>query len=243
MRISIFISLFLLFTCFYSHSQKSNYYINEAYKTFDQSFDAQSAIIYIDSALILDPNNAQLYYVRGHIQNIENPFNGLEDYNKCLELDPQNADAHRGIGHLLKMKGQYDEAKPYFEKAYALDPSQNNALALARLTDSPQKRLDLLQEALDTNSIDSWIVYEEIGEAYLDLKDYKSSLLNYKKALKNPLSEFSGRTYENLGDAYLGLGHVDGACRLWNMAKEDYTEFVLPTEEIEAKIKENCTAK
>lgn len=110
----------------------------------------KEALGMIDQAIALDPNNANLYSVKGNINDkAGNQEVAIASYKKAIELNPQYFDAYYNLGALIfnqgvemvdranklppskqaefdKLKTQFDakfgEAKPYFEKAYQLNP-------------------------------------------------------------------------------------------------------------------------
>ncbi len=116
----------------------------------------KDALSIIDQAIALDPKNANLYSVKGNINDkAGNQPIAIESYKKAIELNPQYFDAYYNLGALLfnqgvemvdkanklppskqaeydKMKTQFDakfgEAKPYFEKAYELNPKDWSTL-------------------------------------------------------------------------------------------------------------------
>ncbi len=110
----------------------------------------KEALGMIDQAIALDPSNANLYSVKGNINDkAGNQEVAIAAYKKAIELNPQYFDANYNLGALIfnqgvemvdkanklppskqaefdKLKTQFDakfgEAKPYFEKAYQLNP-------------------------------------------------------------------------------------------------------------------------
>jgi len=240
MRLLLFTSILFLIFQPNLNAQKTDYYINEAYKTFDETFEASKAIVYIDSALTIEPNNAQLYYVRGDIQSLENPFDGMKDFNKSLALDSSNADAYSGIGNAHQMKGEWEEAKPYIIKAYDLKPDYWKTIERGRICDEPMEQLEYFQKALLLEDRDEWVVQSEISDVYVEMKDYANALIHYELAFSNPLGEFGPHVYENCGDAYLEVGKKNMACEKWNFALQEYAFWGEPTETLQQKIDTHC---
>ncbi|MBX2985447.1 MAG: tetratricopeptide repeat protein [Bacteroidia bacterium] len=96
---------FLLFLCFLSPftaaSQTENYYIDKGLD-YEESGNYALAIVYYDSAIMLNDINAIAYYNRGVCQfALKNTGAALVDYNKALNLDSTLADAYynRGLTH------------------------------------------------------------------------------------------------------------------------------------------------
>ena len=107
---------------------------------------------FADKMLANDPNNKMYVYVKAYLyHNMKEYDKAIEFYNKTLKLDPDYAEAYSNIGLVYLMKAQdfadkattnvndpkyaesqkaikkfYEEAKPYYEKARALKPDQND---------------------------------------------------------------------------------------------------------------------
>lgn len=121
-----------------------DYYSNS--KKFDE------AMKFTDEMLVKDPNNAFNLYVKGYIyHNMEDYDNALKYYKKTIEIDPTYAEAYSNIGLIYclqaqnfsekassdvndpkykedqaALKGFYEQAKPYYEKARELKPDQKD---------------------------------------------------------------------------------------------------------------------
>lgn len=121
-----------------------DYYSNS--KKFDE------AMKFTDEMLAKDPNNAFNLYVKGYIyHNMEDYDNALKYYKKTIEIDPTYAEAYSNIGFIYclqaqnfsekassdvndpkykedqaALKGFYEQAKPYYEKARELKPDQKD---------------------------------------------------------------------------------------------------------------------
>ena len=54
-----------------------------------------SAIIYLNKAIEIDPNDCRFYISRGTIKAKENNEDAIEDYTKVIEIDPNNVFAFR----------------------------------------------------------------------------------------------------------------------------------------------------
>lgn len=119
-------------------------------------------------------------------------FNLAQTYSEqFIKLAPTNSYAHQVQGTLLARQGKLLEAKQSFERAIALDENNFQAVMyLARtqaLLGNVNLSISLLQQALakEPNSA----LYIELGDVYYGIKDSKSSLTWYQKALAhNPSS-------------------------------------------------------
>ncbi len=113
----------------------------------------------LDSAIAAEPNNSNLYFVLGILEeNLENNDAALADYRKAVELDPSNAQYQYNVGRSLCNKAYalddaatkqsqddyqsirdnqvnplFKEAATYLEEAYKLNPDEmHDALVYLR---------------------------------------------------------------------------------------------------------------
>lgn len=134
----------------------------------------------IDQAIALDPKNANLYCVKGNINDkMHNEEVAIAAYKKAIEIKSDYFDANYNLGALIfnqgvelvdkanklpaskqadydKLKTQFDakfgEAKPYFEKAYQLNPKDAatiNSLKQLYLRLGDMPKAEEMKKALD----------------------------------------------------------------------------------------------
>ena len=53
------------------------------------------AIIYLNKAIEIDPNDCRFYISRGTFKEKENYEDAIDDYTKAIEIDPNNAFGYR----------------------------------------------------------------------------------------------------------------------------------------------------
>jgi tetratricopeptide (TPR) repeat protein len=118
----------------------------------------EEAIGYLEKAIVVSPNDAQLYDVLGLVyENTKKIDQAIQYIKKALEINPEFADALSHLGRLYYNSGiearaaadnltdtkAYNEAMkqvneylkqaiPYFEKAYQLNPKDNDAIFALR---------------------------------------------------------------------------------------------------------------
>lgn len=79
--------------------------------------DVNEIISLIDKAIVLEPNNASLYYVKGNIyKELDNEEQVLASYGKCFEVDPSYVFGFVGEGQYY-----YDKALKILEDAQDAD--------------------------------------------------------------------------------------------------------------------------
>lgn len=110
------------------------------------------AMSFADNMLAKDPNNVFYLYVKGYLyHNMKDYDKALEFYKKTIEVDPNYAEAYSNIGLIyciqaqefsekstsdvndpqykedqVTLKGFYEKARPYYEKARELKPDQKD---------------------------------------------------------------------------------------------------------------------
>lgn len=104
-----------------------------------------------EKAIEADPLNAQLWYVKGVIQQIDlgNPEGAVESYNRAIELSPNFLSALFNRGIALRGLGRLDEAKLDFTRIVGLKRGE-----------APRALFNLGLIAIDQGD-------SELGERYL----------------------------------------------------------------------------
>jgi tetratricopeptide (TPR) repeat protein len=120
---------------------------------------ADEALVYLNEAIKNEPQNSQLYTVKGNVLlRSKKDFDGaLNEYLTATKIDPSNASAQSGIGLVYVSKAEeimnkansirdnnkyrieknratkeFEKAIEYLEKAKQLDPDDMNNLSLLR---------------------------------------------------------------------------------------------------------------
>ena len=79
--------------------------------------------------LVLQPENARAFYLKGEILRRRNDGDGknlcIGCYEKALKIDPTFPLAHRALGELYYKAGRYQMARPYFEAFLSLAPQDD----------------------------------------------------------------------------------------------------------------------
>ena len=76
-----------------------------------------SAIIYLNKAIEIDPNDCRFYISRGTIKAKENDKDFIEDYTKAIEIDPNNVFAYRLRADSKGKLGDNEGADEDYKKA------------------------------------------------------------------------------------------------------------------------------
>jgi type IV pilus assembly protein PilF len=146
----------------------------------------------------------------------------LGELLKAQELDPDDPQIHNVLGVVYLEKGMTAQAAEQFQKALALDPKYvevRNNLGIAYL------RAGKTQEAIRefTLAVESPVyttphfAYYNLGQAYLELKDYEKARANFNESLKlSPQYSLS----------YYGLGLTWKAVQNWEQAAEAFKKTI-----------------
>ena len=130
----------------------NDYFFANLVDYYNSSNQASKAMEFADRMLSNDPNNKLYLYVKAYLyHNMKEYDNAIEYYKKAIAADPEYAEAYSNVGLVYLMKAQdyadkattdindpkyaeaqavvkkfYEEAKPFYEKARALKPDQQD---------------------------------------------------------------------------------------------------------------------
>ena len=124
--------------------------------------DAESLI---SRGIQLEPDNADIYYLRGLLRSYQGKLTlAIDDLKYCLKLDPKHTDAAVCLSILLNDIGHYDEAKKIFDQA-------NQSVFLKQVGDDAQ---------IDQKFS---IKHFEMGDLYFRNRRFDESIEEYNKAI------------------------------------------------------------
>jgi tetratricopeptide (TPR) repeat protein len=116
------------------------------YYSSQEKYD--EALAFADQQIAKDPNNYFFYYVKGFVYSLTKDYdNAIEQYKNCISKKEDYAEAYHDLGNLFEIKAQefsetasanpndpkfeedaktlrgfYEQARPYYEKARQLAP-------------------------------------------------------------------------------------------------------------------------
>ncbi len=155
---------------------------------------------------------ADIYTDRGELDK------AVEIYKRLAEIRP-SADIFNNLGYILQLKGDYEGAIKYFDKAVKLNPNlaeayYNKALSLRRLGRF-EEALKWYTKAIELNPTDPDFYYNR-GIVRKKLGDLEGALEDFKRATElNPLFV---RAYNNMGNVYYSLGNAEKALEMYERA-------------------------
>lgn len=166
----------------------------------------EKAIIYLDSAIKLYPNDAPIYFNRAESYSIlGSSEKAINDLEKALKIDPNLYDAKVGLSKLYYDQDKYELAIKYLNEMIIREPQNDpykfhrgkSNLYLYKYSEAIKDFNDLLLK--DSSNFKALIAR---AEAYTGLNQYDSSINDYKKAVAiNPTQKST--SYRNLAEIYL----------------------------------------
>ena len=86
--------------------------------------NTNNAIIYLNEAIKIEPNDARYYISRGTFRGTKNYEDAIEDYTKAIEIEPDNVFAYRLRGDSKCKLGDYQGAIDDYTKAIEIEPNK-----------------------------------------------------------------------------------------------------------------------
>jgi tetratricopeptide (TPR) repeat protein len=172
------------------------------------------ALMWLDSAIKMEPENPDYYVNRGMVKETTSADLAMEDYNKALKMNPAHPLALNNIAILKSGKGQPED---YFEKAIESDSTM-----LAPYLERAYQRmesgyfkgaLDDYNSAIEIEPKDPEIWLNR-GFVKEKLNDFKGAYSDYTQAIAID---------EKFDKAWLNRGNVLGRQNKYKEAIEDYT--------------------
>jgi tetratricopeptide (TPR) repeat protein len=110
---------------------------------YEDAHDTEKAVDTLRQAILLDPQNINLYLDFAAISSAHQSFQvGINVVNDGIGLQPKAASLYFARGVLFVQLAEYEKAQADFESAYALDPSQSLSAAAQGLAAVQQNNLD-----------------------------------------------------------------------------------------------------
>lgn len=179
-------------------------YINAEQKSLDE------AINLLNSAIKIEPKNAETYLLMGDAMLEKNPTDGgpaIKNYNKATELNPASPKGDLRSGRLYQRGQNYQLALDLYKKAQATDPTYAPAY---------REKAELYYKAgQKANAVESYKKYLELNNS-LDARERYASFLFSNKQYAEAIGELenlqkAGNTKfyldRMLGYSYAELGN------------------------------------
>jgi tetratricopeptide (TPR) repeat protein len=136
---------------------EENYYVRSLINYYINQSKMEEALDWINAALSQDQKSAVLWNVKGRIIESKNVEESKACYQKSIELDPNFAEALGNLGRIYynkaveeldrinairddkkykiekaKLKSTFETPRPYFEKAYSINPEERDYIIALR---------------------------------------------------------------------------------------------------------------
>jgi tetratricopeptide (TPR) repeat protein len=178
----------------------------------------KSAIHFLDSAVKLEPKNAEFYINRGWAhQEMPDTVRATADYQKALSLNPEGSLARHNMAALSAKKGNLKEVEKLLTEAIERSPEDAHFYLARAINYTAQG--DYQKALLDYNSaiqmdISDYDAWMRRGLIKVNLKDVNGALADYTQSIK--LKEDNEKVWVHRGDLMMQLNKVKDAI-------EDYT--------------------
>ncbi|GAB4287560.1 MAG: hypothetical protein Fur0025_21130 [Oscillatoriaceae cyanobacterium] len=183
--------------------------------------DKQGAIQEFNSAIKLNPNNAEAYYKRANaLYDMGDYQDAINDYTAALKINPSYVNSYFNRGLTYYEMGKYREAIADYTMAIKLDPKDADAynkrgVAYHQLNDYPAAIQDYTK-AISLNPEDA-TAYINRGLSASAAGNKQAAIADYTEALrKDP----------NNADAFYSRGRARFFLADYNGAMEDYTQAI-----------------
>jgi tetratricopeptide (TPR) repeat protein len=114
-----------------------------ASSAYEEAKDTTQAVSTIRQAILLDPQNVNLYLDFANISYAHGSFQvGIDVINDGMALQPKAAPLYFARGVLYVQLARYQNAEADFERAYELDPSQSLSAAAQGLAAAQENDFD-----------------------------------------------------------------------------------------------------
>lgn len=177
----------------------------------------KEAVMWLDSAISLDPSQADFFVNRGIAKEALNDATAEQDYTKALSLQPEHTVALHNIAVLKRKRGEPSNLENELERAIESDSSMLYPYlerAYQRMEGGYFKgALEDYDRALNIQDKDPEIWLNR-GHVYEKLNELKSAFSDYTKAIS--LNEKYDKAWLNRGNVLSKQGRLEEAV-------EDYT--------------------
>jgi tetratricopeptide (TPR) repeat protein len=181
---------------------------------------APKAIAYLDRAIALDPDDADLYNLRGIAwSKLDEPQRAVTDWEKVAELKPKNPIPHMNRGTDFLRSGALEDAIHSLEIAVRIAPdhamSHSNLGAALERSGQFSRAIEHYDRAIELlpNYANA---YSNRSYAHFRCGDYERALRDAKRALK--LDARLAMAHVNHGHALRALGDSSGAADSYRAA-------------------------
>ncbi len=189
----------------------------------------QRAIQYLDSAIKLDPKEAEFYINRGWArQEMLDTVDATFDYQKALMLNPEGSLARHNLAVLSAKKGNLKEVEKLLSEAIERSPEDAHYYTARAINFTAQgdfqKALTDYNSSIRLDNTDAG-VWMKRGLVYVQLKDWNSALADYTQSIK--LKDDNEKVWLHRGNLMMQMNRVKEAVEDYTIAITHHPEFGL----------------
>ncbi len=171
----------------------------------------------------LDSKKGKFYNSLGILLKLKNEFNSSVQYFKKGQLvDTKHIPLYENLGQIYFDGEKFDEANIQYQKLVELEPSSFNYRLLAD-SDIALKKFDKgifhYGKALELDT-EEFMIYNEIGFAYIGKKDYTKASENFVKAKEKGNNEVKSYSFKGYGDISKKEKNIDKAIESYKKSIE-----------------------
>ncbi len=162
--------------------------IEKAKKDFEGE-NYEMAIVFLDDALLLDPNVPEIYFWRGKLATVdlndEVVETAIAEFTQAINLRPDYWEAYFERGKVHLYFNRLDEAEADFKKVIQLEPSFEEAYSYLAQIELIRGNDEKALEYLDKVSTEkNYKYYYNLGKILFNAKSYKAAIDALSKALE-----------------------------------------------------------
>lgn len=183
--------------------------------------EPEKSIEIINELLVVDPNDVDLFYIRGHAWVNSNIMNAFMDFNRCLELDSSNSKYWAARGACCSKMNHLENALEDFDRCIKIDPSNietlNNRAGVYCLLSRFKDAFDDLKKSMELDS-NKGVTWGQKGSVHLRKGDFDEAI----KCLQRSVD-----IDPNNRDAWINKGMAHENKKEYDDAINCYTKCIL----------------
>lgn len=200
-----------------------------------ESENYEMAQVYLDDALLQEPDVPEVYYWRGKVAttdlNDEIIETAIGDFTQAIELKPDYWEAYFERGKVHLYFNRLNDAEEDFQKVAEINPSFKDVYSYLAQIEIQRGNDDKAMEYLNKVSANGdYKYYYNLGKIFLNAKSYELAVENFTKALELNKYLVDGyylraKAYEALGEYKKALDDLKSAATLTPEEKKFFTDM------------------
>jgi len=187
---------------------------NKGYYSY-RNKDYNSAIVYFNKALSINPLSEHLYVYRGNSWAEDKKYQyALQDYNKAIEINPYFYQAYYARGYLWSEIGNSSNAISDYTKAIDINKryvsAYINRADLLKKTGQTSKALDDYTSGLKVTPDDPKLLIAR-GDIFLIFKQYDNAISDYSESIK--IDSKNMRAFVARADTWYVINNYENAIK------------------------------